>query len=444
MPNIVTFDTTRLLIIEIPVYASVSPTPSPQTMLDNVSSMQEIYSEYKEFIADTAGSPSTGGLGFPPAIRTVAGDPVTDTQNLGVTYFVTNGWRFKPAEGNHKWTIDGNVWTDPPGQSVFVPTDGPYTVNTETKVSNLVDSSVARLDIAQLLNAVYIDTVRGIAGTGTIGGTQIGTPTLPSNNIVDARIIADALKVRSYYLRGSITLDQDYSDWGFFGIAATESAIINLNAQNIPRTLFNNVEITGDCNSNDIQADDCSLNQVINISGHFARCGFPSNFGLGTDAHCVFDSCYSERPGNTAAICNWNGAHHANFRNYSGGLEIQNMVARSPEAIASIDLDPGTLILGPTNTGGQIKVRGVGEYDPTLLGSPSTIVDDSDLVSGGDVQQILAYTDITAALIAGDAVVSSDDLTVTLFENESPIPSPRTIKARYSISADGRIRTRLI
>ncbi|MDH3377776.1 MAG: hypothetical protein OEQ39_12580, partial [Gammaproteobacteria bacterium] len=132
------------------------------------------------------------------------------------------------------------------------------------------------------------------------------------------------------------------------------------------------------------QADDCSLNQVINISGHFARCGFPSNFGLGTDAHCVFDSCYSERPGNTAAICNWNGAHHANFRNYSGGLEIQNMVARSPEAIASIDLDPGTLILGPTNTGGQIKVRGVGEYDPTLLGSPSPIVDDSELVRGID------------------------------------------------------------
>jgi hypothetical protein len=137
MPNIVTFDTTRLLIIEIPVHAS--PMTSPQTLLDNVTSMQEIYSEWKEFVAKTAGSPASGGLGFPPAIRQVAGDPITDTQNLGITYFVTNGWRFKPAEGNHKWTVDGNVWTDPPGQSVFVPTDGPFTVNTETKVSNLVD-----------------------------------------------------------------------------------------------------------------------------------------------------------------------------------------------------------------------------------------------------------------------------------------------------------------
>jgi hypothetical protein len=441
MANIVTFDTERLLIIEIPLHAS--PMTSPQTLLDNVTTMQEIYSEWKEFTAKTAGSPSTGGLGFPPAIRQVAGDPITETQNLGITYFVTNGWRFKPAEGNHKWTIEGNVWTDPPGQSVFVPTDGPFTVNTETKVSNLVDSTVNRLDLAQLLNAVYIDTLRGVAGTGTIGGTQIGTPTLPSNNITDATTIENNFNVRNFKIAGAITLNTAFPDWNFEGIAAAESAMVDVNGQDINGSRFGQLELTGDAASFEFQADECSLDALLNISGHFARCGFHSNLRLGLNAHCIFDSCYSEVPGNNTVVIDWNGAHHANFRNYSGGLEIQNMGPRSPEAIASVDMDPGTLKMGPTNTGGVLKVRGVGEFINTM-GSPQTSVDSSELISASTLQRIEDYADITAAVVAGDAVVSSDDLTVTIFESESPIPSPRTIKAQYSISADGRIRTRLI
>jgi hypothetical protein len=386
MANVVTFDTERLLIIEIPVYADESPTPSPQTMLDNNTSMQEIYSEWKEFVNRSAGSPSTGSLGFPPAIRIVGGDPITDTQDLGITYFVTNGWRFKPAEGNHRWTIDGNVWTDPAGQSVFVSTDGPYTVNVETKVSNLVDSSVARLDLAQLLNAVYIDTVRGVAGTGTIGGTQIGTPTLPSNNIVDATTIAVSFNIRNFKLSGAIILIQGYPDWNFEGLAAAESSSVDVNGQDVNGSRFAQLELTGDCASAEFEADDCTLDNLLNISGHFSSCGFHSNLRLGTNAHCVFDSCFSEVPGNNVVVVDWNGAHHANFRNYSGGVEVQNMAPRSPEAIASFDLDPGTLIVGPTNTGGSIKVRGVGEFDSNLLGSPSPVVDDSELVRGSDVQ----------------------------------------------------------
>jgi hypothetical protein len=165
MPNIVTFDTTRLLIIEIPVIAS--PTTSPETLADNTTSFQEIYSEWKEFVAKTAGSPSTGSLGFPPAIRVVGGDPTSEIENLGITYFVTNGWRLKPAEGNHRWTVDGNVFTDPAGQSIFVPTDGPFTVNVENKVTNLLDGLRAIGDDAEtarkiLQNRTHTDPNTGI------------------------------------------------------------------------------------------------------------------------------------------------------------------------------------------------------------------------------------------------------------------------------------------
>lgn len=141
MANIVTFDIDRLLIIEIGVLAS--PLTSPETFADNVITMQEVYSEWKEFAAQTAGSPSTGSLGIPPAIRQVGGDPTSDTEGLGITYFLTNGWRFKGAEGHHRLQIDGNVYTDPAGQSISIPVDGPYTVNVENKVSNLIDGITA-------------------------------------------------------------------------------------------------------------------------------------------------------------------------------------------------------------------------------------------------------------------------------------------------------------
>lgn len=380
MPNVVTFDTDRLLIIEIPVFAG-----SPEVMQDNVTSMQEIYSEWKELLANTAGSPSTGSLGFPPAIRQVGGDPITDTQDLGITYFVTNGWRMKPAEGNHKWTVDGNVWTDPAGQSVFAFTDGAFNVNTETKVSNLVDSSVARLDLVQLLNAVWIDTVNGISGTAE----GIGTPTNPVNNVVDARTIADRDNLRAYKLRGTISLPVAHTDWLIEGIGAREASIVDFNGQSVAGTRLVNCELTGSAANTEFDASFCSVDLATAISGHFDNCGFHSSFQLGTNSRSIFSSCYSEVPSGATPICDWNGATEANWRDWSGGLEIQNMGSvsplTSPEPTASVDLDPGTLIMGPTNIGGALKVRGIGElYDTT--GSPSTSIDSSELLKGSDLQ----------------------------------------------------------
>jgi hypothetical protein len=81
-------------------------------------------------------------------------------------------------------------------------------------VSNLVDSSVARLDLTQLLEGVHIDTTNGTAGTEE----GKGTPTNPVNNVTDARIIANRDNLRAYVIVGSsITLNQDHIGWAFRG-----------------------------------------------------------------------------------------------------------------------------------------------------------------------------------------------------------------------------------
>ena len=73
-----------------------------------------------------------------------------------------------------------------------------------------------------------------------------------------------------------------------------------------------------------------------------------------------------------------------------------------------------------------------------LVVSPQAIVDSS----GGSLtaQQALWLKEIHA-LTAGDAVVSLDDLTVTIYDTTV---SPRVVLAVYSVSADERVRTRLV
>lgn len=459
MPNIVTFDPIRLLIIEIPVYATESPTPSPQTMLDNETSMQEIYSEYKEYFAGTAGSPTSAGLGLPPAIRVIGGDPVTATQDAGITYFMINGWRFKPAEGDHKWTIVGNVFSDPAGQSVFKFTDGPYNVNTETRVSNLVDSSVARLDLIQLIDAIHIDTetTRGVAGTGTIDGTQIGTPTLPVNNIADARTIANTFNVRTYHTTGDIILDQAHNDWLFVG-NSIETSKVNLNGMSVAASVFTRAAVEGAALLQDpsprssirpITLRECQIppgGGIQNFAGTMIDCAIGADVACGPGRISLL-SCSSEVAGtDTPQISKSGYFGDVNVRAWSGGIEIRDFANGDN---CSIDLLSGHVIVDSTCTDGVIVIRGTGHWtdnrgspEPALL----TVVT-TGLVQGPHTSllpQIASETDIMAALIAGDAEVSTNDLTVTLYENESPTPSPRTIKAVYSISADGRIRNRIV
>lgn len=81
---------------------------------------------------------------FLPAMRTVGGDPTTGGRALGATFFLTNGWRIRTWDGDHRLTVTGNLYTEE-GEPPFIPVTGPYTTIIESNVSNLVDR-LSRLD----------------------------------------------------------------------------------------------------------------------------------------------------------------------------------------------------------------------------------------------------------------------------------------------------------
>lgn len=102
----------------------------------------DIYSDWKEWVTLYDHGK------YPPAMRTVGGDPTTGGRALGATFFLRNGWRIRTWEGDHRLVVTGNLYTDE-GEPPFVPVTGPYTTIIESNVSNLVDrlSALDRLDV---------------------------------------------------------------------------------------------------------------------------------------------------------------------------------------------------------------------------------------------------------------------------------------------------------
>jgi hypothetical protein len=76
-------------------------------------------------------------LKYPLALRYVGGDAIGEN-NLGITYFLTNGWKIRPYEGDHTLTIKGNIYSDDDNE-IVTRTLGNYNVLIKNKVSNLID-----------------------------------------------------------------------------------------------------------------------------------------------------------------------------------------------------------------------------------------------------------------------------------------------------------------
>jgi len=108
----VTFDGTNKLIVV-------------NTNITELNVQIDLYSDWKEWLKEGDNTK------FLPAMRTVGGDPTTGTKTVAPYFFLTNGWKIRPYEGNHILTIEGNLFVDEPetyGYNSCVPTVGNYNV----------------------------------------------------------------------------------------------------------------------------------------------------------------------------------------------------------------------------------------------------------------------------------------------------------------------------
>lgn len=91
----------------------------------------DLYSDWKEWML-TSGSDNAKYL---PAFRATGGDELPGGQFISGYFFLTNGWRIRPYEGDHGLSVLGNLFVDG-GGNPFVPTLGDYTVMVNVQTSS--------------------------------------------------------------------------------------------------------------------------------------------------------------------------------------------------------------------------------------------------------------------------------------------------------------------
>lgn len=329
--------------------------------IENLNFAIDIYSAWKEWVIERDNAK------YDKAIRYIGGDPISDTQNAGTTFFLINGWRIKPAERDHKLTVVGNLFTDPAGQNIFEPTDGDFNVNTEIIVSNLVDSSVARLDLNQLLSAIYVDTTNGSPGTDITNGT----PTNPVNNLTDALSLSQSRNIPIFRIRGNLTLDQNVNDIKFIGDNSQTINYIDFAGFNVDGCSFESCTISGTMTGRIVDAKDCALSVLKGLNGRFRDCILITSFEVEPNSNNQFVNCDSDGVTSLKCVLPGQNARIA-FHDFTGTIALQQMDSTD---YVEFNGDGSTCVLDNTNTGGIFIARGTVNIQNDL-NSNVTIIDE--------------------------------------------------------------------
>jgi hypothetical protein len=199
--------------------------------------------------------------------------------------------------------------------------------------ANVYDSLIAgsdRLDatvnVGYVGGAVSIDT--SLANTNTVSYVD-GTRDNPVSTIAAATTIAVALKLKKFHLfpGSSITLAQAYDDYVFDAC----HAIIALGGQSLNNSVFLGAMITGNddgSNANHVQFFDCFFGSSTLGQFVFTRSYISGTITLAQTGDYYMHQCFSAVAGTGAPGLDYGAAlavSNVNMRDFSGGIEIQNM-----------------------------------------------------------------------------------------------------------------------
>lgn len=96
----------------------------------------DVYSAWKEWMMLNNHMDNPGYL---EAIRVIGGDDITSdgSRKVGATFFLRNGWRLRPWQGDYRLVVVGNVYTEE-GDPIYVSISGNYKIIIEQTLSQLV------------------------------------------------------------------------------------------------------------------------------------------------------------------------------------------------------------------------------------------------------------------------------------------------------------------
>lgn len=199
------------------------------------------------------------------------------------------------------------------------------TVNYDTSKTN---GTITRTN--EFLNydggAIWIDT--NASNTNTVSFID-GTAENPVSTLAAATTIAGNVNIKKFHLvpGSNITLAQAYDDYIFDACHST----IALGGQSINNAVFMGAVITGNddgSNANQVQYFDCVIG--TNTLGQFVmtRCYFTATLTLAQAGSYFMHQCFSGVAGTSTPTLDFGvalNASNVSMRDYSGGIEIENM-----------------------------------------------------------------------------------------------------------------------
>jgi hypothetical protein len=221
-----------------------------------------------------------------------------------------------------------------------------------------------------LNGAVYIDTINGSAGTDY----PLGTPGNPVDNITDAKTIADAWGFKSYYIRGSVTLNATHQNWKFFGASSALNDELDYGGQDCLGSTADGLTTTGACggtpsgaNTKKMTLVNCQIDALTGFGGAIVDCSILNSLGLASGAAGAVQMKETKFP-NLASILNANGATSVRMAGVSGLFSITNFTAVG--GYLAIDGVSAEITLAASCTTGSYAIAGT----ITLIDSSNTML----------------------------------------------------------------------
>ncbi len=390
--------------------------------LQTIDAQVDLYTEWKDWLLS-----DSANRGFPFAFRTIGGDDLTPGVTAGAYFFIQNdkGWRIKFPESDEEVTLVGNLAPEDSSLPVVTPADGAFksVLFGLQPITQNVDALLLGQQDAEYDGKVFLDIINGSPGVDH----PVGTVSSPCNTMANVLTIAARLGIKHLVLIGNTTMISPMPFWFVEGRGADSD--IDIGGQDISGTEFRNIGILGNCAA---MTEYASL-----VGGHVSGAGVTNWFGVMRssfirgnislqDGLSSFHNCSSDIVGATSPTldCQDNSVD-LSLRGWNGGLILANFsnAARS----ASFDFVSGAFTLNATVSDGALVIRGVCVLDDQTTNGAT--VDKDGLIDPH-------FLRIAQQMMAGRAVVSGDDLTVTIYETDDV-----TVLETFAISADGRIRT---
>lgn len=151
-------------------------------------SVPELWSRWVDWVATGDNSK------YPVALSQIGGDEISDGKYLGVTFFLENGWKIRPYEGDHTLTITGNLFSRD-GSTQIAHTIDDYNVIVNLSTSNLVDTIAtgggSSLTVDEIASAVWDRLASLHTNTGTFGETVTMTKATADLNFNQLESLSD-------------------------------------------------------------------------------------------------------------------------------------------------------------------------------------------------------------------------------------------------------------